>query len=110
MNDLTLPGPGEASGKGATSALAQLPAVDRLLNHATLAALAAAQGSALVKRAVQEELSAQRERLKAGADLPALDAMVASIATRVAQRAAPRLTRVINLSGPKISRPFFHQK
>ncbi len=102
MNDLTLPGPGEASGKGATSALAQLPAVDRLLNHATLAALAAAQGSALVKRAVQEELSAQRERLKAGADLPALDAMVASIATRVAQRAAPRLTRVINLSGTVI--------
>lgn len=102
MNDLALPGPGEASGKGATSALAQLPAIDRLLNQSALAALAAERGAALVKRAAQDELAVQRERLKAGLALPELPALTASIAARVHALAAPRLKRVINLSGTVI--------
>ena len=66
-HDLTLPGPGEASGKRATAALAQLPSVDRLLNLPALAVLAAERGAALVKRAAQEELAAWRTRLKSAA-------------------------------------------
>jgi L-seryl-tRNA(Ser) seleniumtransferase len=102
VNDLTLPGPGEASGEGAHGALARLPSIDRLLNHSPLAALAAQHGTALVKRAAQDELAQQRTRLKAGDALPALDALAASITARVAQHAAPRLQRVINLSGTVI--------
>ena len=100
--DLTLPGPGEASGKSAASALAQLPSVDRLLNHAALSALAAARGGAFVKRAAQDELAAQRERVRAGAEVPAIDDLAAAIAARVEVLATPRLRRVINLTGTVI--------
>ncbi|HXF45138.1 MAG TPA: hypothetical protein VNK91_03365, partial [Burkholderiaceae bacterium] len=62
MTDLTLPGAGEASVDPA-AALAQLPAVDRLLGQARLAAVIAAYGQALVKRAAQAELALLRERL-----------------------------------------------
>jgi L-seryl-tRNA(Ser) seleniumtransferase len=101
-SDLTLPGPGEASGKSAASALAQLPSIDRLLNQPALAALAAARGTAFVKRAAQDELAAQRERVRAGAAVPAQDELATSIAARVAALAAPRLRRVINLTGTVI--------
>jgi L-seryl-tRNA(Ser) seleniumtransferase len=101
-SDLTLPGPGEASGKSAASALAQLPSIDRLLNLPALAALGAERGTALVKRAAQDELAAQRERVRAGAAVPAQDELATSIAARVAALAAPRLRRVINLTGTVI--------
>jgi L-seryl-tRNA(Ser) seleniumtransferase len=100
--DLTLPGPGEASGKGTASALAQLPSIDRLLNQPALAALADERGTAFVKRAAQDELAAQRERLRAGAAPPAFDTLIESIAHRVDRLAAPRLRRVINLTGTVI--------
>ncbi len=100
--DLTLPGPGEASGKGAASALAQLPSIDRLLGQPALAAIAAASGAAFVKRAAQQELAAQRERVRGGAAPPAIEALVAAIGERVAALAAPRLRPVINLTGTVI--------
>jgi len=100
-DDLALPGPGEASG-GAAAALARLPSVDRLLNHAALAALAAERGSASVKRAAQEELAEQRLRLRGGAAVPAIDVLAAAIAARVESLAAARLRRVINLTGTVI--------
>jgi L-seryl-tRNA(Ser) seleniumtransferase len=115
--DLTLPGPGEASGRRATAALAQLPSVDRLLNHPALAALAAERGSAFVKRAAQDELAAWRARLKsAEADaareanaapaaplqLPDIATLAAAIAARVDALAAPRLRRTINCTGTVI--------
>ncbi len=104
-DDLTLPGPGETSGRGAANALARLPSIDRLLNHPVLTALAAEGGSALVKRAAQEELSAQRARLcdaAEGAEVDGLPALVASIERRLAALAAPTLRRVINLTGTVI--------
>jgi L-seryl-tRNA(Ser) seleniumtransferase len=101
-SDLTLPGPGEASGKSAASALAQLPSIDRLLNQPALATLAAARGTAFVKRAAQDELTAQRARVRDGAAAPALETLVQRIAARVDALAAPRLRRTINLTGTVI--------
>lgn len=101
MTDLTLPGAGEASADLA-AALARLPAVDRLLGQPRLAALSAAYGQRLVKRAAQAELAAVRERLRAGGTAPALDALAANVAARVGQAAAPRLRTVFNLTGTVI--------
>jgi len=100
--DLTLPGPGEASGQGAAGALAALPSIDRLLRQPRLAALGAEHGNTLVKQAAQQELAARRERLRAGARAPAPEEIERSIAERVAQLAAPRMRRVINLTGTVI--------
>jgi L-seryl-tRNA(Ser) seleniumtransferase len=100
-HDLTLPGPGEASGS-AREALARLPSIDRLLNHAPLAALAAEHGSAWIKRAAQAELADQRQRLRDGAPVPDLDTLCAAITSRLSALAAPRLRRVINLTGTVI--------
>jgi L-seryl-tRNA(Ser) seleniumtransferase len=101
-HDLTLPGPGEASGNSAPHALARLPSIDRLLNLPPLAALAAERGTAFVKRAAQDELAAQREHVRGGAAVPTPDELATSIAARVAALAAPRLRRVINLTGTVI--------
>ncbi|MCU0940496.1 MAG: L-seryl-tRNA(Sec) selenium transferase, partial [Burkholderiaceae bacterium] len=101
-HDLTLPGPGEASGNSVRTALAQLPSIDRLLNLPALAALAAEHGTALAKRAAQDELAAQREHVRGGASVPAPDLLAVSIAARVDLLAAPRLRRVINLTGTVI--------
>jgi L-seryl-tRNA(Ser) seleniumtransferase len=101
-HDLALPGAGEASGKSVHDALARLPSIDRLLNLPALAALAAERGTALVKRAAQDELAEQRERARAGAAVPAPDGLATAIAARVAALSAPRLRRVINLTGTVI--------
>jgi hypothetical protein len=87
MTPLTLPGPGEASDSKAALAarLAQLPAVDRLLARPALADLSARFGPALVKRAAQDELAAQRERLRADAAAAALP-LPSSRASRPWQR------------------------
>jgi L-seryl-tRNA(Ser) seleniumtransferase len=96
----SLPGPGEAS--DIRAALAALPAVDRLLNADELAALAAQTGVVFVKRATQDELAAQRERIQAGAPAPDVPALIAAIAVRVRAKNAPRLREVINLTGTVI--------
>jgi L-seryl-tRNA(Ser) seleniumtransferase len=104
MPDLTLPGAGEASAQhDAGAALAQLPSIDRLLGDAQLAPLLAQFGQPLVKRAAQEELAAQRGRMRAGAvAAPALDALCAAIETRTRKAAAARLPAVFNLTGTVI--------
>src|SRR5882672_4379566 len=81
------------------AALAQLPAIDRLLQHQDLASLAERRGGALVKRAAQEELVAQRERIRAGAAAPDPATLATAVGARVAQLAAPRLKSVLNLTG-----------
>jgi L-seryl-tRNA(Ser) seleniumtransferase len=105
MSDLTLPGAGEASGpagsKGAAS-FSDLPSVDRLLGQPPLAARAASQGQALVKRAINDELAAQRDAVRAGAAVAPLPALVASIEGRLDPLAASTLRRVINLTGTVI--------
>jgi len=105
MGDLTLPGAGEASGStGNTAAVsfAGLPSVDKLLGQPALAACVAAQGQALVKRAIVDELAAQREALRAGGVVASMPALVAAIDKRVAALAASTLRRVINLTGTVI--------
>jgi L-seryl-tRNA(Ser) seleniumtransferase len=105
MSDLTLPGAGEASGakhEGADPRFSALPSVDRLLNEPVLAASVAAHGPVLVKRAVNDELAAQREALRAGGTAALSAALVNAIERRLADLAAPRLTPVINLTGTVI--------
>jgi L-seryl-tRNA(Ser) seleniumtransferase len=102
--DLTLPGAGEASGGdiGAAAALSRLPSVDRLLSQPALADLAASLGARPVKRAVQDELAAQRERIRCGAAVPDAGTLVAASAARARAAAAPRLRAVLNLTGTVI--------
>jgi L-seryl-tRNA(Ser) seleniumtransferase len=104
MGDLTLPGTGEASGpKGnATASFASLPSVDRLLGQPELVSCIGAHGQKLVKRAINDELAAQRELLRAGGAVAPPPALLASIRARVDRLAAPALRRVINLTGTVI--------
>ena len=104
MADLTLPGAGEASAKRETAAaLPQLPSIDRLLSDAALAAVLTQLGQPLVKRAAQDELAAQRERLRADPSaVPAAADLCAAIATRARDLAASRLPAVFNLTGTVI--------
>jgi len=104
MSDLTLPGAGEASGSSGpdTAAFSALPSVDRLLGQPAIAACIALHGQALVKRAVTDELAAQREAIRAGRPAAALPALVAAIEARVAALTTPALQRVINLTGTVI--------
>lgn len=81
---------------------AQLPSVDRLLNEGRLAALAERHGHHLVKRAAQENLTAQRERLRGGAAPATLARMLDDVEERVRAAVAPRLRAVFNLTGTVI--------
>jgi len=105
MSDLTLPGAGEASGstgKRAAASFSTLPSVDRLLGQPGLAACVAAHGLPLAKRAINDELAAQREAVRAGIAVAPVPALVASIERRLDALAAPTLQRVINLTGTVI--------
>jgi L-seryl-tRNA(Ser) seleniumtransferase len=98
MTDLTLPGPGEASRAG----LAQLPAVDRLLQQAPLAGVAAELGHALAKRGAQQALAQAREAVRDGASAPPIAALAETAARAARALAAPRLRPVFNLTGTVI--------
>jgi len=105
MADLTLPGAGEPSGstgKTAAASFSGLPSVDRLLGQPALAACVAAHGQALTKRAISDELAAQREVVRSGGGVAPLLALVASIERRLSALAAPTMRRVINLTGTVI--------
>jgi L-seryl-tRNA(Ser) seleniumtransferase len=104
MSDLTLPGAGEASGsKGkAAASFAALPAVDKVLAEPALASCIGQHGQPLVKRAINDELAAQREAIRAGGSGAPPPALLAAIESRVAALAAPALRRVINLTGTVI--------
>jgi L-seryl-tRNA(Ser) seleniumtransferase len=102
MAHLTLPGPGEASEGAATSALARLPAVDRLLQQAPLQQLATELGAAFVKRGVQQALAAARDAVRTGGPVPETDALVLAAAEHARACAAPRLRPVFNLTGTVI--------
>jgi L-seryl-tRNA(Ser) seleniumtransferase len=85
-------------GKPAAPSFADLPSVDRLLGQPELASLAREQGQALVKRAINDELAAQREAIRAGKAAAPLQALIAAIQRRAAALAAPTLRPVINLT------------
>jgi L-seryl-tRNA(Ser) seleniumtransferase len=82
------------------SRLQDLPSVDRLLSHASMAPLLARFSRELVTRQVRQVLGELRTSLRQGT---AVDLDDTSILARLAQRlesaSAPRLTRVINATG-----------
>jgi L-seryl-tRNA(Ser) seleniumtransferase len=98
VSDLTLPGPGEAS----RAALAQLPAVDRLLQQAALNRVTSELGHALAKRGAQHALAQARESVREGGDVPSLDALAHAASAAARALAAPRLRPVFNLTGTVI--------
>jgi L-seryl-tRNA(Ser) seleniumtransferase len=82
-----------------------LPSVDRLLRQDGVAPLLAEHGHTLVARETRALLEGLRERALAG-QLPATsvtaEALQTALAERVAARLAPRMRRVINLTGTVI--------
>ncbi len=77
-----------------------LPAVETLLRHPTLAAVGAGLPRILVLESVRAELARERERLRAGARVPAAADALAERALRRAREAAqPQLRRVLNATG-----------
>ena len=82
-----------------------LPAIDRLLRHGSVAALVAEHGHSLVAAEARALLERCRTQALAGtlaagaADLPALGE---ELAAGLAQRLAPRMRRVLNLTGTVI--------
>ena len=105
-----LPRVGETESLADTALTRQtLPSVDRLLNQPLFHASADAHGRSLVKRAIQQVLSAARDQL-AGADADA-DATAAviteaqltqAIQQQISVESQPRLRPVFNLTGTVI--------
>ena len=94
---------GSKASAGATPK--DLPAVDRLLRRPAVAVLLAEHGHTLVAGAARALLDELRVQALAG-ELPAQqvqpDALDAALAQRVADRLAPRMQRVLNLTGTVI--------
>lgn len=97
--DPTLPRAGEP---GLQAALAQLPAMDRLLRHPSLIECAEQLGATFTKRGAQAALATAREAIRAGGAAPALDALASAALEEAQQLAAPRIGAVFNLSGTVI--------
>ena len=82
------------------SPLAALPSVDRLLKTDTVAALVAAHGRSAATDAVRDALATARRMLAAGKATPADEAALLAAASKIlADRAAPSLRPVFNLTG-----------
>ena len=82
-----------------------LPATDRLLRAPAVTALIAEHGHACVAEQVRSLLDAKRVRALAGEISLAsvgIGALAAEVGKRVARRLAPRMQRVINLTGTVI--------
>jgi L-seryl-tRNA(Ser) seleniumtransferase len=78
----------------------RLPSVDRFLKHTQLAALIAKHGHRFVVEAVRAVFARVREAAAAGGEGDVTDAaLAASVHEHIAQRVAPRLRRLINLTG-----------
>jgi L-seryl-tRNA(Ser) seleniumtransferase len=91
---------------GAAKAQAKdLPSVDRLLRSGAVAALTAEHGHTLVAGEARALLEGLRERALAGALTPAqvqMPALERALAAAVQMRLAPRMQRVLNLTGTVI--------
>ena len=82
-----------------------LPSVDRMLRSPAGQALVSEHGHTLVAHEARALLEALRERARAGALPPhevAADALGSTLSARVTARLAPRMRRVINLTGTVI--------
>lgn len=98
------PAPGNAT-PAANASPQDLPALDKLLRHPSLAPLLAAHGHTLVAAQARQVLADVRAQAVAG-QLPAAraqpDALAQAAAARVAQRLAARMRAVLNLTGTVI--------
>ena len=79
--------------------LAQLPSVDRLLNHAAIQSLIDSHGRAVVTKLVRETLAAARDAACGGAPLPDDDTLLAKVGAGATALALPKLRPVFNLTG-----------
>ena len=97
--------PGESIAHGSKATPKDLPSIDRLLQRAAVRALVAEHGHSLVAAQARALIDALRERALAGA-LPQAEvvgtALDETLAEHVQRRLAPRLRRVINLTGTVI--------
>lgn len=95
--------PEESVVDGSKAQAKDLPSVDRLLRGDAARALVAEHGHTLVAHEARALLDALRARALAG-ELPRAEVQgaEAALAARVAQRLAPRMRRVLNLTGTVI--------
>ncbi|WP_134499969.1 L-seryl-tRNA(Sec) selenium transferase [Microvirga pakistanensis] len=84
--------------EAAVSPLRHLPSVDRFLRHPDILVLVERYGRAETTQAVRETLAAVREEARSGVGID--EAMItASVLSRLAARAGPRLRPLFNLTG-----------
>jgi L-seryl-tRNA(Ser) seleniumtransferase len=96
---------GESIVHGSKATPQDLPSIDRLLQRAAVGALVREHGHTLVAAAARDLVDALRvQALAGGLPQQALEgrALDAELAARVRQRLAPRLRRVLNLTGTVI--------
>ena len=79
--------------------LRQLPSVDRLLGDEGALALTAAYGHRQTVDALRCTLDGARDEVRAGADVPGIESLVARASVHLRQRLAPTLRPVINATG-----------
>lgn len=82
-----------------TNALRQIPSVDRIRNDPAIQALLPFYGHRLVVAAIRRTLDAVREEVRAGAEPPPPEAVVARAAACLQDELAPLLRPVINATG-----------
>jgi len=100
-----MPRPAESVVNGSKASAKDLPAVDRLLRQPAVAALLAEHGHTLVTGLARRLLDERRSLALAGTlllDQVQPEALAAALAAAVEQRLAPRLQRVLNLTGTVI--------
>ena len=100
-----MPGPTESVVDGSAARAQDLPSVDRLLRRDAARSLVERHGHTLVAGEARTLLEALRLRIRAeGLDRKAVDAdaLDAELGCRVAERLAPRLRPVLNLTGTVI--------
>lgn len=100
-----MPRPAQSVGDGSKAQLRDLPAVDRLLRSDAVSALMAEHGVSLITAQVRALLGHLREQVMVG-DVPACElqepALMNALHKRLADRLAPRMRRMINLTGTVI--------
>ena len=77
----------------------RLPAVDRLLGHADVAALLDRYGRHAVLKAIRERLASARTAMADGADAPSAETLIGEAGATLARTLAPSLRPVLNLTG-----------
>ena len=91
--------PNESMVHGSKALLKYLPSVDKLLNSAAVEPLVALHGRHFVTREIRELLAALRTASQLTAEDVETPAVTRELARRIAAATAPKLKRMINLTG-----------